>query len=151
MNKVFLILICLLIWFAYMDVWQITSFFQINTEQGWDLYNTYTGPAIWVTWYVVMLVLGLIWYVIFKDKSEALAITLAGSILIFFGTQDLFYFLFSDQTLDAVGCWADGMLPIKTISTLLGEECPTGTSFVLSGLLGIIVSFISYKKLQKSH
>ena len=150
MNKAFLVLIALLIWFAYMDVWQITSFFEIGTQEGWDLYNQYTGPAIWTTWYVVMLALGAFWYIFTKDKSEALAITLGGAALIWFGTQDLFYFFFSGQTLDAVGCWASGMPPIQFISQMLGEECPTRTSFVLSGTLGIIVSYFLYKYLQKA-
>lgn len=150
MDKVFFAVLGLLIWFSYMDSQQILSFFIINTEQGWNLYNTYTGPAIWLTWYVVLAVIGLIWYIIFKDKSEALAITASAAALIWFGTQDLFYFLFSEQTLSAVGCWADGMVPVKIVSTMLGETCPTATSFILSGFLGVIVAYYLYNKLKES-
>ena len=139
-----------MVFFAWMDSRQIISFFEINTEQGWDLYNTYTGPAIWLTWYVVLGVIGLIWYVISKDKSEALALTIALSIMLFFGAQDVLFFHFAGTPMTDNMCWADVMLPIQKISDFLGEPCPTALSFTLSGVIGVIIAFFVFNKLKRS-
>jgi len=150
MNNVFLVVLSIIIFFAYMDSQQIISFQTINTKQGWDLYNAHTGPAIWKTWYFVIAAIGIIWYVIYKDKSESLGIVAAGWSLIYFGTQDLLFFAFSEQTLSSIGCWADNLYPVRTISDLLGESCPTATSFLLSGFFGIVFSFYSYNWLKEA-
>ena len=150
MDKVFLVVLGLITFFAYMDAKQIITFHTLNTQSAWDLYNTYTGPAIWSMWTMVLIAIGVIWYIIFKDKSEALGISGAGIILQFFGTQDLIYFYFSKQTLAEVGCWADAMSPIKVISDLLNESCPTATSFIISGILGIIIAYYAYRWLKKA-
>lgn len=145
MDKVFLVILGMIVFFAWMDSRQILSFFAINTQQGWDLYAKYTGPAIWLTWYVVLAVIAVIWYLIHKDKSESLALFLTGATLIWFGSQDLFYFYFSEQELSAVGCWASGMPTVHFISSsILKETCPTATSFLLSGLLGILIAYYLY-------
>lgn len=142
MDNVFLIVIGLIIFFAYMDSNQIIPFLSINTPEIWVLYNQYTGPAIWSLWYVVILAIGVIWYLVYKDKSEAVALTIAGWTLMFFGTQDIFYFIFSGQAMTSSMCWADGMIPIRTISDILGECCPTALSFIISAVIGL---FLSYK------
>ncbi len=149
MDNVFLIVISLIVVFAWMDVKQITTFFILNTPEAWNLYNLYTGPAIWSLWYIVLLAIGIIWYIIYKDKSEAIALVSAGWALMWFGTQDVLYFIFSGKAMTANMCWADAMLPIRTISDLLGESCPSATSFILSALLGVFISYKLYNYLRE--
>jgi hypothetical protein len=143
MDNVFIILLLLILAFSYMDARQIIPFSLINTSEMWDMYNQYTGPAIVWLWYVVILAIGIIWHIIHKDKSEALALVSAGWALIFFGTQDVFYFIFSEQAMTPQMCWVN-MLPIRTVSRLLGESCPSPTSFIISAVLGVFVSYKLY-------
>lgn len=150
MDKVYLVVLGIIVFFAWMDSHQIMPFHIISTQQGWDLYNEYTGPAIWSTWWFVMGAIGLIWYIIFKDKSEALAISLSAWVLMFFGTQDILYFYFSYQELASVGCWADMLLPVRIVSDIMGEACPTATSFILSAAIGMFLSFYLYHKLREA-
>lgn len=149
MDNVFIVVLFLIAFFAYMDAKQITTFFILNTPEAWNLYNLYTGPAIWNLWYIVLLAIGIIWYVIYKDKSEAIALVSAGWALIWFGAQDVLYFIFSGTSMTANMCWADIMLPIRTISDLLGEACPSATSFMLSALLGVFISYHLYNWLRE--
>ena len=144
MDRVFLVVLSLIVFFAYMDVKQITTFFILNTPEAWNLYNLYTAPAIWSLWYVVLLVIGIIWYVIYNDKSEAIALVIAGWALIWFGAQDVLYFIFSGKAMEASMCWADGMVSIRIISDILGETCPSATSFLLSAIIGVFVSYKLY-------
>lgn len=151
LDNVYIVVVALAVFFAWMDVKQITTFFVINTEEAWLLYNSYTGPAIWNMWSMVFLVIGLIWYLITKDKSEAIALVAGGWALEWFGSQDLFYFLFSSQAMTDNMCWANGMAPIKFISQMLGECCPSAFAFMLSGIIGFIVSYKLFQhfKVQK--
>ena len=148
MDSTFLIIILLILSFAYMDAKQIVPFQLINTAEMWGLYNQHTGPAIVWLWYVVILAIGIIWYIIHKDKSESLALVAAGWALIFFGTQDVFYFIFSEQVMTPQMCWVN-MLPIRMISHLLGECCPSPTSFIISAVLGVFISHKLYNYFKR--
>jgi len=150
MDNVFIMSILLIVFFAWMDAKQITTFFIINTEQAWLLYNQYTAPAIWQTWYIVLATIGLIWYIIYKDKSEAIGLVVSAWALIWFGTQDILYFIFSGKIMTDGMCWADGMTPIRIISDLLRELCPTKISFMLSGILGVLVAYKLYNYFKRA-
>lgn len=158
LNKVFLLAIALMIFFAWMDSKQIVPFHTINTEQGWELYNNFTGPAIWITWYVVFAVIGIIWYIYSKDKSEAVALTVAMWIMLFFATQDVFYFVWGNMFFSEHAnyvmtdnmCWADMMLPVRTVSDVLGEECPSAFAFKLSAFIGMVLAYFVFNKLKRA-
>lgn len=156
MNKVFMVSLGLIVLFAWMDAQQIRFVKTIDElwQRGdilWTRYWDIQLPAVVTMWYGVLLAIGIIWYLYSKDKSEALAMFLAPAILIFMGTQDLLYYVFSTDILSvSVDCWADRMLPIRIISDLFRETCPTAFSFILSGFLGIPLSYKVYKYLQVS-
>lgn len=117
-----------------------------HDDNVWNIYWTMIQPAIYQLWMGILAILGIIWYLVTKDKSESLAIFLVPAIWISFGVQDLIYFVFSPQTIMEVGCWADVMFSIRIISDLLRETCPTVTSFALSAILGLGLSwFVLYK------
>lgn len=149
LNKVFLIGLVILIFFAWMDAKQIITFHRLDSQEAWDLYNTYTGPAIWTMWYFVFLTVGIIWYLFSKDLSEAIGLTGALWIMEWFGTQDLFFFLFSEQSMTASMCWV-GIVPVNLISDFLGETCPSPFAFKLAGFLGMVIGYIGYKKLKEA-
>lgn len=150
LDNIFLVSLGLIVFFAWMDVKQITTFFIIDTEQAWLLYNQYTGPAIWSMWYVVLAAIGVVWYIIYKDKSEAVSLVASTWALLWFGVQDVFYFIFSEQAMTTGMCWADTMMPIRVISNLLGEVCPSRQSFLLSAALGVFVANKVYNYFKKA-
>jgi hypothetical protein len=158
-NRVFLVIIVLILFFGYMDAKNVQGMFALDAvhqaENGWDehsnvwtVYWSQIQPVLVGLWIGVLAIIALIWYLITKDKSEATAIFLVPAIWIFFGVQDLFYFLFSPQTMSAIGCWANALMPVSWISDLLGEVCPTMVSFFISAFIGIILSWIVLFKLK---
>lgn len=160
MDKVLLIALGLNILFAWFDAQNIVAIKSIDaswqamggwspTNNVWNIFWDIISPALFNMWIGVLFAIGLIWYFVSKDKSEALAIFLAPALLIWFGAQDVIYYIISPDVLsECVGCWADVMLPVRIISDLLGETCPTATSFLLSAGLGVIVSYNVYNYLR---
>lgn len=150
MDNVFYVVLALILFFSYMDAKQIIPFTTIDTPEIWDLYNQYTGPAIWTLWYIVILAIGIIWYIIFKDRSESIGLVTAGWALIWFGTQDIFYFIFSSLKMADSMCWADMMAPIRVISDFMGETCPSPISFTASAILGVFISYYLYNYFKEA-
>jgi hypothetical protein len=162
MDKILWISLGLLVLFAWFDSQNLIGIKQIDTAWqaagGWDAsLNVWTifwgqiSPAVFNLWIGVLAAIGLIWYVISKDKSESLALFLTPATLIWFGVQDLIYFVFSpDVFTESIGCWADALQPVRIISDLLGETCPTTTSFMLSAILGGFLAYWIYKKLKEA-
>lgn len=159
MNRVLLIIIALIAIFAFVDSQNLIGIKQIDAgwqEAGgwnpdnnvWTIFWGQIQPWITFLWYAVLGGISLIWYQFTKDKSESLALFLAPAALIFFGSQDLLYFVFSPDVFSGSMCWADVLMPIRIISNLLGETCPTSTSFVFSGLLGVAVASFTYYRLK---
>src|SRR3990167_2108267 len=98
LHKIYLLSVIAIFIFAWMDAKQIKSFQILNTTEAWALYNQYTGPAIWSLWAIILVLIGVIWYIIHKDKSEAVALAVSGNILLLTGTEDVLFYLFSPQT-----------------------------------------------------
>ena len=150
MDNVFLVVLGMIAFFAWMDVKQITTFFILNTPEAWNLYDTHTAPAIWSLWFIAILAIGIVWYIIYKDKSESVALVASGWALMWFGFQDVLYFMFSGKSMTTGMCWADNIFSIRVISDFLGESCPSGTAFTLSALLGVFISYKLYNKLKRA-
>ncbi len=156
MDKVFGLSLLLLFIFAWFDVNNLIAIKMIdsqwqNSNALWTIFSDIISPAAYWMWIGVLAVIGMVWYVYSKDKSESWAIFLSPAILIMFGVQDLIYYALSPDTLvGTVGCWADVMFPIRVISDFLGETCPTANSFILSAIIGVGLSYWTYNKLKKA-
>lgn len=153
MDKVFWVSLLLIMLFAWMDVQQVRFVKTIDSFKGgapvWEKYWEIQQPAVVTMWYGVLLIIALIWYLYSKDYSEAVALFVSTGILIFFGTQDLIYYFISGESIPlTMGCWANALVPVRLLSDLFGECCPTATTFVLSGVLGVWLSYRSYKYFQ---
>jgi len=146
MDRIFWLLIVLILFFAWMDVKQITTFHTLNSEQAWGLYNQYTGPAIWILWFGVMAIVGLLWYFISRDKSEALALAAGGWIMLMAGLEDVFFFIFYQQPMTQCMEWFK--FPQNIVSKFLGETCVSPFSLILNAGLGVLLSYNVYKYLK---
>ena len=159
-DRVFVMIILLIAFFGFMDARNIDGMFKLDAvhqaENGWNpndnvwtVYWSSLQPVLFGLWIGTLAIIALVWYLVTKDKSETAAIFLVPAIWIIFGVQDLLFFLFSKQTMvSSVGCWANALIPVSLISKLLGEVCPTVTSFALSAILGLFLSWLVLFKLK---
>jgi hypothetical protein len=145
--------------FAFMDAQQLEGIKELDTEYQaqngwtednniWRIYWDKIQPVYFWLWIGIAAIIATMYYLFTKDKSEAIAIFLVPAIAIYFGSQDLLYYLFSPEKISMVGCWADVLPPVRIISDLFGETCPTQTSFLASGFLGLIIGAIILFKLK---
>ena len=151
MNKVFIISLLLMVVFAWMDFEQVTTIRNIEAQddvQKWDAYWANQQPATVQMWAMVLIGIGVMWYLFTKDKSEALALILSPLILLYSGVQDLVYFLF-EGSMPTTLAWADVIPSVRIISDILGEAVPSKTAFLLSAGLGIVLSYFVYIKLKR--
>lgn len=161
MNKILLVSLLLLVLFAYSDSQNLIGIKQIDSEWqaagGWSetsnvwlIFWATISPAWFTMWMGVLAAIAIIWYLLKKDKSEAVALFVTPAILILTGVQDLIYFVFSPDKIQAsMGCWADLVPGVRIMSDLLGETCPSSTAFFLSAIAGAIIAYKAYKYFQR--
>ena len=150
-NRIYASLFILIGIFAYLDAKQIITFHKINTQQAWDLFNAFTGPAIWMTWYIAIAAIGIVYFWLTKDKSEAIGIFVAGYLLLFFSTEDVFFFWFSEQPMTQCMQWFNELNPQLTwwSTTMFNESCVSPKALISFAVLGIFVSYFIFNKLKR--
>jgi len=75
MNRVFIVILLLMGIFAWMDYKQVTTIREINAiddMQKWETYWALQQPATVFMWSAVLVAFGIAWYLVSKDKSEAI-------------------------------------------------------------------------------
>lgn len=150
-NKLYAGLFILMALFAIMDIYQIKAFFILDTPQAWTLYNTYTGPAIWTMWYVIILIIGFVYYLFTKDKSETAGLIVAGLILLLTGVEDVMYFMFGDQPMTPCMQWFNDLgHPVSYWASLWGQSCVSPLALISFSILGIFVSYKIFNKLKRA-
>lgn len=152
MDYMLIIAGMLVVLFAWWDSKQVIGLKQIDDTSPavWDIFWKIISPANFILFMGILAALGIIWYLYSKDKSESLALFLVPATLIIFSVQDVVYYIWSSDTLADVGCWADVSLPIRTISNLMGEACPTGNSMIVTAILGLAIAYYAYKYLKEA-
>jgi len=152
LDKIILISIALLVLFAWVDSQQIVFVKSLDngTNGVWALFE-HLRPVINLLWFGVLAAIALVWYLITQDKSESLALFLTPAILIFFGFQDLIYYVFSpiDTMPATMGCWANMMPPVRLLTIITGESCPTPAIFTTCALLGFLIAMYVFYKLKE--
>lgn len=105
----------------------------------------------WTFAYIMIALIALVYYVIKRDKSEALALGLIPFILLQFGVEDVLYFFIGGHTFwNATMPWLTNNLWIPTLmSRAVGLEIITGTVLFVSAILGIFVALGTAKYLNK--
>ena len=89
------------------------------------------------------------YFLVKKDKSEAIAIFLTSMTAWWFGLADVFYFLFQGKMIPAVLPWLNNNPIILAIAKLFRFEQVTSFSLILSITVGFIVIVILTKFLEK--
>ena len=149
-NKMYAGLFFILIFIALIDTQQIKTFFKLDSQEAWSLYNMHTLPSFIALWIIIIFVPVLVYYLFSRDKSEAIGLAAAGLILLFSGTEDVLYFAASGQEMTPCMQWFNDLnAPVAYWSSrILNEECVSPFSLVSFALIGIVVSYFIFKKLQ---
>ena len=140
MLKVFILSIVLIAIFGFLDSIQIVPW---QLSQIWEPYNTYVMPAIISMWVLALLGISVMYYLLKKDKSEAVGIFVASFIMLAGGLEDIFFFLLSSNQMTAAMCWFTG--PQAIVSRFLGETCVTPISLYINVGLSIILAWVTLK------
>lgn len=145
-GTIYLILLGLVLLIAIIDSFQIKAFFELNTPEAWKLYAQYTLKSFIWLWVIIMAVPAIVYYLFTKDKSEGIGIFLSGLTLIFFGVEDLLYYIVSSAKMSDGLCWMNdyGML-VAQISHWFGEACTTPSILIIYSIVGLGISYLILK------
>lgn len=133
-NDVVKILFILIAVFAFLD---LTPSF-INGREG----------IIQALWWVVIAAVALVYYVLRKDKSEAIAIFAVGAIELVSGLEDFIYFTIQKLQGIVVDTCVNANLNNLTLykfgDQLLGNNCITYAGLALNITLASVVAYYVY-------
>lgn len=150
-KKIFLISILIVVAIALLDIFALKS-------QLFGTYEQYTSgqfPGGW--WFlfrnIVFLTITLVafvYYVLFRDLSEAIAVGVGTHILWFTGLSDLLYFIIQGQQIPSLLTHLNGHPVIGWISlNILKSPDVTSTALWLSAILGVLTSYFAIKFLKE--
>ena len=94
-------------------------------------------------WLIALAGIAITYYIIRKDKSEAIGIFAASYIMLMGGLQDVSFYVLSSNVMTSQMCWFGGTHAI--VSNLLGEACVTPLSLWLNTALFIGIAWFVLK------
>ena len=123
---------------------------------GWTGQAYTTAGSVYQTifWTLALLVIAataITYYLIKKDKSEAIALFFIPIILLQFGVEDVLFYLLKGLNLfqDTMPWLTGNLWPPTIIAYALGQNIINGGILFISAIIGIILSFIVAKQLEK--
>ena len=122
--------------FGIFDSMQIIPWQQ---SQVWDQYNLHVMPAIMLMWAIALGAVAFMYYLLKKDKSEAVGIFIAGELMLLGGVEDISFFVLGNNVMTSQMCWFTGTQTI--ISTFLGEACVSPLSLWLNAILSLFIAW----------
>ena len=148
-TKIYILSIAIVIIFTLMDIGNITPFHRLNTQLAWDLYNKFSGPSIFFSWIGAFAILGVLWFISTKDKSESWAVFLTPTIMVYFGLEDVIFHIIKQVPMDQCMVWLNNNPVLFQIAKIMGSDCVNPGSLVLSAIVGLVISYFTLKKLFK--
>jgi hypothetical protein len=144
LKNIFILVLVIVSIFGYLDAMQIVPWQQ--SEQ-WEIYTQYVVPAILGMWTITLLAVAIVYYLIKKDKSEAVGIFVAAKIMMMGGVQDVMFFVLSSNKMTSCMEWFKG--PQSIISRLLGETCVSPLSLIINASISIFLAWWALKWFKK--
>lgn len=149
-NNLFILLFILMIFFAFIDYFQIRTFFQIDSVLGWELYHQNQQPVLMILWIALIVLPIFVYWLFTRDWSETLGLLSAGLIMLFAGVEDVFFFFFSPEKMTNNMCWFNEVrAPVGIFSELLGHECVHALDLMTFAVLGTVIAYFVYSWLKK--
>ena len=144
-NIIFLLIFVVIIAIGFIDSIQINALYETNQENKYEIYGKYVAPSFIALWYIIFICIAIVWFMFTFDWSESIGVFLAGWVMLWFTTPDIFFFMLSKVSMTAEMCWFNTyQSPLVWISKLLGETCVSPTALIISSILGIIVSYVVF-------
>ena len=149
-NRIIIFVASLTIFFAYMD---ILGYHMWNSVGGWtgDVYAT-TQPLYMIQFWSfavgMIIVASIIYYMFSRDKSEALAVFVAGIATVWGGVEDIVYYIFRGIPLDQSMPWLINT-PVGTVARMMGLDTVTPLALILNVSLFCFIGFSLIKWLYK--
>jgi membrane protein DedA with SNARE-associated domain len=105
----------------------------------------------WSFGYLLIGLIGLTYYLVRGDKSEALALVLVPLVLLWSGVEDIIYFIIKGIPLaDVVKDWSMSTpFPPSIVANLRGHEQILGPDIAIGAVIGIILAYYLAKWLYK--
>jgi len=139
---------------ALLDVYG--SILWINEGGGWEgaayvaaghIYQT----VFWAAIYIAVAAIAITYYLIKKDKSEALALLLIPVILLQFGVEDVLFYLLKGLNVlaDTMPWLMNKLIPPTVLTNLLHQPVITGPILVISATTGVFLAVYIAKRLEK--
>jgi hypothetical protein len=103
----------------------------------------------WIFAYTMVFAIALTYWFVKRDKSEAIALGLIPVVLLQFGAEDIWFYLFGGHQLFGVTMpWlTENLWPLTIVSWMLGEPVVTGYTLLAGAMIGYLLSAVIAKKL----
>jgi len=150
LTKIILISFLVVLAISLIDIFALKS-------QIFGSYEQYTSgdfPEGW--WFLfrnivllIIAVVSLVYYLLYKDKSEAVSIGLGSYILWMTGLADVLYFWLQGNKIPKSLLHLNNQPIISSLSEFFGYSQVTGSALLLSSFVGIIIVYFLTKFLKE--
>jgi len=153
LDKVVWISLGIIVFLAYQDLMGASMFRIVGGFSG-EIY-TKMEPAylkfFWLFAIGTIIVVALTYYLIRRDKSEAISLVAIPGILLISGWEDLLYYaLGGHQFWGTTMPWLSKNVFLQFVAEAMGKTVVDSTSLFVSAIIGAIISYISYIYLKKA-
>jgi len=153
-NKIIWIsILCLVVFFAYMDTKGLTMVNSIGGYPGetyGKMHLDYMG-LFWTFAYGMTIAVSLMFYMFRKDLSEAVSIFVGTILMLWGGLEDIvYYWMLGMPGLDQSMIWLYNS-PLSFVSRLLGHDTVTPLGLYLQLVLMTFVTYHVIKWLSKQN
>lgn len=149
-SKIVLIAFIVIIAIAILDILSLNSGIFGTPES----YTNGNFPAGWGSLFknfviILIVAVSLTYYILYRDKSEAIAIGAGSYIMWLTGVADVFYFWLQGKMIRSTLPWLDCHSYIGTVAKTLGFGGVTNISLIISAISGVIISYFIIKFLKE--
>ena len=151
-QRVLLVSIGIVMFLGFMDAMGFSMWDKVGGFSGevyQTLFNSWMG-FFWTFALALILIVAFVYYILRKDKSEALALITTPIILLVGGLEDIFYYIFTGfQFFGTTMVWLNKNIFMFTIAKIMGQDVVTSTTLLVSVGVSIGLAYFTYKWLYK--
>ena len=152
-QKILLVSVALVVFFGFMDSLGFQMFSQVGGYSG-QVYNSIFDSWMGFFWtfaFALILVVALVYYLLKKDKSEALALITTPVLLVLGGLEDISYYIFTGHPYWGTEMpWLWNNFFMRTIAQIMGKDTITDITLIVSVGVSIGLAYFIYKKLERA-
>jgi len=126
------------------------NIYGFNEQYWWGYAN-----AVYVLWYSFPIILGLVYYILVRDFSESLVLSVGTLILYAFGWEDLLFYIIGFPIYGPLHKpwiaipWCDWPRPMGLVQFILGLKHNNLFALAINALIGAAVYDLFFKLMRK--